>query len=187
MIYSNQSQPWLILYLRNSGLSFFFITLRVNQMKCVSLASLFQHVTMHTCLIRYVRHVGGIMFDCFFIMFQCCFKVLILIRSVPQFFFLQGLLGNKWGIRGLKKLNLTKWLRTHWKRNARWTDLSLVFWKVFLFGRRWLSLFGFGGRRGSGLLFFFHLGEVKSQQHRQCGHHSWVLQLPVKTDKQMHF
>lgn len=43
------------------------------------------------------------MFDCFFIMFQCCFKVLILIRSVPQFFFLQGLLGKKWGIRGLKK------------------------------------------------------------------------------------
>lgn len=52
----------------------------------------FQHLTKLTCLIRHVGHVGGIMFDCFFIMFQRCFKVLILICKIPQFFFLQGLL-----------------------------------------------------------------------------------------------
>lgn len=41
-----------------------------------------------TCLIRYIGHVGGVMFDCFFIMFQRRFKVLILICSIPKFFFL---------------------------------------------------------------------------------------------------
>ena len=119
-------------------------------MKSVSLASLLQHVTMHTCLIRYIRHVGGIMFDCFFIMFQCCFKVLILIRRVPQFFFLQGLLGNKRGIRGFKKLNLTKWLRTHWKcTQDKLTFLLFSGRSSSLGGGGWVSL-GLGGGGGVG-------------------------------------
>ncbi|TNN82760.1 Spermatogenesis-associated protein 22 [Liparis tanakae] len=52
--------------------------------------------------------------------------------------------------------------------------------EVFLFRGRRLSLFRFGGRRGSELLFFLHLREVQSQQHRQSGHHSGILQLPTE-------
>lgn len=49
------------------------------------------HVGMLTCFIRYVGHVGRVMFDCSLIMFQRRFKVFILIRRIPQFLFLQGL------------------------------------------------------------------------------------------------
>lgn len=48
-------------------------------------------VGMLTCFIRYVSHVGRVMFDCSFVMFQRRFKVFILVRRIPQFLFLQGL------------------------------------------------------------------------------------------------
>lgn len=59
------------------------------------MADLFNNVKICTCFIRDVTHVGGVMFNGFFIMFQRCVKVSVLICRIPKFFFLQGLLGNK--------------------------------------------------------------------------------------------
>lgn len=139
-------------------------------------------MTICTCLVGYVSHVGGVMLDCFFIMFQRFFKVLILICRVPKFLFLHSL---------LKKELWSTWLFKNIYRKGELLRLdreflnliyqSFIFWKIFFFRRRWLGLFGFGRRRRrrSGL-FFFHLRQVQSQQHGKCGHHPGILQLPVK-------
>lgn len=44
-----------------------------------------------TCFIGYVAHVGGIMLDRCFVMFQRAFKISGLVRRISKFFFLQGL------------------------------------------------------------------------------------------------
>lgn len=98
-----------------------------------------------TCLIRDIGHVGRVMFDCFFIMFQRFFKVLILICSIPKFFFLQGLLR-----REKKELNQTQ--------NIVDVKTMLLNWFTFLLfsgrssslgGGGWVSL-GLGGGGGVG-------------------------------------
>lgn len=55
----------------------------------------------------------------------------------------------------------------------------LIFRKVFLFGRRWLCFFRFRRRRRGGFIFL-PFKELLVQQHRQCGHHPWILQLPAQ-------
>lgn len=55
----------------------------------------------------------------------------------------------------------------------------LIFRKVFLFGRRWLCFFRFRRRRRGGFIFL-PFKEVLVQQHRQCGHHPLILQLPAQ-------
>lgn len=55
----------------------------------------------------------------------------------------------------------------------------LIFRKVFLFGRRWLCFLRFRRRRRGGFIFL-PLKEVLVQQHRQCGHHPLILQLPAQ-------
>lgn len=140
----------------------------------------FQCIRIFTCLIRNVGHVGGVVFDCFFIVFQRCFKVFILICSIAKLFLLQGLKKQRRGLTKLRQAIHPKNCGKSIKTKKKLSNLSLVFWKVFLFWWRWLSLFGFGWRFGGGLLLFLHLREIQSQEHRECCHYSGILQLPAK-------
>lgn len=60
------------------------------------------------------------------------------------------------------------------------TYQPLIFRKVFLFGRRWLCFFRLRRRRRRGGFIFLPFKEVLVQQHRQGGHHPWILQLPAQ-------
>lgn len=135
-------------------------TLWVNQLTCVRLVFVFQHVRICTCLIRYVGHVVGVMFDCFFIMFQRCFKVLILICRIPKFFFLQGLLKKAlWLIWLLKKNTRVGIHQTGQKmyENSIKIEIRMNWLTCLLFSGRssslggggWVSL-GLGGGGGVG-------------------------------------